>query len=116
VTEPEEASKDSLPVPLEYRSIVASTTQPLSKSLRGLRLPSFSPDSGYPNLDLYRYVYLIRAFQDCFHPFDHGLLQPGLCVRRLLCITLDNHFVVANEYRDCPWAFAPTLPQEVCGS
>ena len=31
-------------------------------------------------------------------------------------VAIDNLLVVANEYRDCPWAFAPTLPQEVCGS
>jgi hypothetical protein len=62
-------------------------------------LPSFSPTSGYPSLDLYRYAYLIRAVQNCLHPFDHRLLQPGLCGRRLLCVALDDRLVVADEYR-----------------
>src|SRR5215217_2672198 len=75
-------------------------------------LTSFSPTRRYPSLDLYRYVYLIRAVQDCFHPFDHRLLQPGLYVCRLLDVALDDHLVVAGYDRYGPWTLAPTLPQE----
>src|SRR5215203_4798523 len=82
----------------------------------GMGLTLLSPTAGFPSRDPDRYVYLIRVVQNLVHPFDHRLLQPSPCVRRLLCGALDDHLVVANEYRDCPWAFAPTLPQEVCGS
>src|SRR5215217_7230664 len=75
-------------------------------------LTSFSPTRRYPSLDLYRYVYLIRAVQNGIHPFDHRLLQPVLHVHRLLCITLDDHLVVADEYRHGPETLVPTLPQK----
>src|SRR5215212_214602 len=38
-------------------------------SLSCSSLTLVSPTSGYPSLDLYRYVYLVRAFQNCLHPF-----------------------------------------------
>jgi hypothetical protein len=75
-----------------------------------MRLTSFSPTSGYPSLDLYRYVYFVRAAQNCLHPFDHRPLQPDLCISRLLYITLEDHFVVAHEDRHGSWALVPTLP------
>jgi hypothetical protein len=54
---------------------------PLLKTLPlNTELTSFSPTSGYPGLDLYRYLYLVCAVQDYVHSFDHRLLQPGLCV------------------------------------
>src|ERR671921_2245955 len=59
-------------------------------------LTSFSPTSGYPSLDLYWHESLIPAVQNDVHPFDHRLLQPGLC-GCLACIGLDNHLVVADE-------------------
>jgi hypothetical protein len=43
---------------------------PGDKTLRlNIRLTFFYPTSGYPSLDLYRYVYLVRAVQNCLHPF-----------------------------------------------
>ena len=75
-----------------------------------MKLTSFSPTRGYPGLNLHRYVYLIRAVQNCVHPFDHRLLQPGLCIHRLLYVALDYYLVVANEYRDGSWALASALP------
>src|SRR5215216_1219609 len=78
----------------------------------GGRLASFFPTSGYPSLDLYRYVYLVRAVQNCLHPFDHRLLQPSLCVCGLLCVALDNHLVVTDKDWHSTWALAPTLPQK----
>jgi hypothetical protein len=77
-----------------------------------MRLTSISPTSGYPGLDLYGYVYLVRTVQNCLYPFGHRLLQPGLCVRRLFCITLDDHLVVTNEYWHGPWTLVPTIPQQ----
>jgi hypothetical protein len=80
-----------------------------------MRLTSFFPTSAYPSLDLYWYTYPIRAIHNGVHPFDHRFLQPGLCVRRLLCIALDHHLVVADEDQHGPWALVLTLPQEsVC--
>jgi hypothetical protein len=73
-------------------------------------LPSFSPTSGYPGLDLYRYAYLIRAVQNCLHPFDHRILRPGLCGRCLLCVALDDRLVVADEYRLGPVSTRPYAP------
>ena len=73
-------------------------------------LPSFSPTSGYPGLDLYRYAYLIRAVQNCLHPFDHRILQPGLCGRCLLCVALDDRLVVADKYRLGPVSTRPYAP------
>src|SRR5215204_3326309 len=61
-------------------------------------LTSFSPTRRYPSLDLYRYVYLIRAVQNGIHPFDHRLLQPVLHVHRLLCITLGPQCLVAEPH------------------
>jgi hypothetical protein len=43
-------------------------------------------------------VYLIPVVYDGVHPFDHRLLQAGLCLRRLLCVALDDYLVVADEY------------------
>jgi hypothetical protein len=63
----------------------------------GSKLASFSPASGYPSLDLYRYVYLIRAVQDCLHPFDHRAFEPGLYAHRLLYIALADYLMVADE-------------------
>jgi hypothetical protein len=65
---------------------------------------------GYPSLYLYQYVYLVQAMQDRLHPFDHCLLQPGLCLRRLVCITLDNHLVVADKCGDGLGALTSSLP------
>ena len=48
-------------------------------------LPSFSLTPSHPTLDLYYYASLIRAVQNCLHPFGDHLLQPDLCLRRLLC-------------------------------
>ena len=75
-------------------------------------LTSISPTSGYPGLDLYGYVYLVRTVQNCLYPFGHRLLQPGLYVRRLLCITLDDHLVVADEDRPGLRTLVTALPQE----
>jgi hypothetical protein len=77
-----------------------------------MRLTLFSPTSGYPSLHVYRYVYLVCAVQNCCYTFEHRSLQPRLYVRRLLCVALDDHLVVADEYRHGPWALVPTLPQE----
>jgi hypothetical protein len=77
-----------------------------------LGLPSFSPTPGYPSCDLDRHEWLAGAVQNCLHPFDHRLLQPGLCGRRLLRVALDNHLVVTDEYRLGPWTLFPTLPQK----
>src|SRR5918993_2193693 len=38
-------------------------------SLSCSSLTLVSPTSGYPSLDLYRFVYLVRAVQNCLHPF-----------------------------------------------
>ncbi len=77
-----------------------------------MRLTSFSPTSGYPSLDLYRYVYLVRAVQNCLHPFDHRLLQPSLCVRCLLCVALNDYLVVCHKDRCGTGTLVPTLPQK----
>jgi hypothetical protein len=77
-----------------------------------MRLISFSPRSRYPSLDLYRYVHLIHAIQYCLHPFDHRSLQPDLCLRRLFCVALDDHLVVADEDWHSPGTPVSTLPQE----
>ena len=76
----------------------------LGDSTLGLNigLPSFSPTSSYSGFDLYRY--LVRAVCDGVHPFDHRLLQPDRYIFCLLCITLDDHFVVAHENRYSPYA------------
>jgi hypothetical protein len=78
-----------------------------------MRLTSYYPTSGYPSLDLYWYVSLTCAVQYGLHPIDHRLLQPDLCVRRLIGVALDDHLIVANEYRHRSWALVPTLPQKV---
>jgi hypothetical protein len=75
-------------------------------------LTSLSQTSGYPGLGFYRCVYLVRVVQNCFHTFDHRLLQPDLYLRRPHCITLDDHLVVADENRYGTWTLVPTLPQE----
>jgi hypothetical protein len=75
-------------------------------------LTSVSPTSGYPTIDLYRYVHFIHAVHDGIHPFDHRLLQPGLCVHRAFCIALDDYLVVADENRYGRWTLVPTLPQK----
>ena len=85
----------------------------LLKTLRlSMRLTSFSPTSGYPGLNLHRYVYLIRAVQNGVHAFDHRPFQPSLCVRCPFYLALDSHLVVADKYRHGPWALIPTLPQQ----
>jgi Domain of unknown function (DUF2382) len=78
----------------------------------GGRLASFTPTSDYPSFDLYRYVYLVRAIHDGVHPLNHRLLQPGLYIRRLFCVTLDDHLVVADEHRHCARTLASSLPQQ----
>jgi hypothetical protein len=80
-----------------------------------MRLTSFSPTSSDPGVDLYRHAGLLRAVQNCLHPFDHRPFYPGLYVCRLLYVALDEHLVVADENWHGPRTLAPTLPQEgVC--
>src|SRR5215213_8672315 len=83
----------------------------LKTSYLSVRLTS-SPTPGYPDLDLYRYVSLIRAVQNGVHAVDHRFLQPGHYVCRLLCFALDNHLIVANEHWHSLWALAPVFPQQ----
>jgi hypothetical protein len=75
-------------------------------------LTSFSPTSSYPGFDPYRYVYLVRAVQDCLHPFDHRLLQPALGLFALILAAMDDHLVVANKDRHSPRTLVSTLPQQ----
>ena len=77
-----------------------------------MRLTSFSPTSVYPSLDLDRHGYLARVAYNGVHPFGHRSSQPGLCVRRLLYVTFDDHLIVADENRYGPWTLARTLLQE----
>jgi hypothetical protein len=79
-----------------------------------MKLTSFSPKSGYPNFDLYRYAYLTRAVHNGVHTLNHRLLQPNLCVRRLLCVALDDHFIVADENRDGSWHSSLRSHRRVC--
>jgi hypothetical protein len=85
---------------------MAGTSPPRPRFLKTLclvlGLTSVSPTSGYPTLDLYRNGCLARVVHSGIHPFDHCSFQPSLCVRRLLCFTLDDNLVVANEYRHGP--------------
>jgi len=64
-----------------------------------MRLISFSPTPGYPSLNLHRYVYLVRAVQNCLHPFYHRSLEPVLSLFNLVCVYFDDHLVVADENR-----------------
>jgi len=78
-----------------------------------MRLASFSPTSGYPPLDLDRQVYFPRVVHDGVHAFAHHDLQPSLRVLRLFCAALDDHLVVAEEYRRSPGTLAFVLLREV---
>jgi len=77
-----------------------------------MRLTSFSPTSGYPSLDLYRYVYLIRTVYDGIHSFDHRLLQPALGLFALVLVALEDYLVVTDKHRHGSWTLVPALPQE----
>src|SRR5215208_1339992 len=57
-------------------------------------------------------MFLTCAVQNCVHPFNHRLLYPGLYIRCLLSVALDDYLVVAGEDRHGPRALAPTLPQQ----
>lgn len=76
------------------------------------RLTSLSPTSGYPTFDLYLYVSLDCAVQNCLQPSNHRLLQPSLCVCCLLCVALDANLVVVDEYQHSPLVLIPTLSQQ----
>ena len=43
---------------------------------------------------------------------NYRLLQPGLYVRRLLYVTLDDYLIVADEHRQDPRTRISMLPQE----
>jgi hypothetical protein len=75
-------------------------------------LTSVSPTSGYPTLDFYRYMYLVRAVHDGIHPFDHRLLQPALGLFASILVALDNYFVVADENRHGLRTLVSSLPQQ----
>jgi hypothetical protein len=75
-------------------------------------LAFISPTSGYPGLNLYRYVYFVRAVHNGVHPFDHRPFQPSLRVYCSFCVALDDHLIVTDKYRHGPWAFVSTCPQE----
>ena len=53
-----------------------------------------SPTPGYPGLDLYRYVSLIRAVHNGVHAVDHRLLQPDLYVRCPFRFALNDYLIV----------------------
>jgi hypothetical protein len=56
----------------------------------------------------------LHIVHDRVHPIDHRLLQPDLCVRRLIGVALDDHLVVAGYDRYGPGTLVPTLPYEGC--
>jgi hypothetical protein len=78
----------------------------------GGRLASFTPTTGYPSVDLYQNGCIARAVHNGVHSFDHRLLQPRLCVRRLFCVALNNYLVVANKDWHNPRTLVPAFPQE----
>ncbi len=43
---------------------------------------------------------------------NYRLLQPGLYVRRLLYVTLDDYLIVADEHRQDPRTRISMLPKE----
>jgi hypothetical protein len=63
-------------------------------------------------VELYRYMYLVRAVQNYLHPFDHHLPQPSLCIGRLVYDAFHDYLVVAHEDRHGSRTLSSTLPQE----
>jgi hypothetical protein len=95
---------------------MAETSPPrpaLLKTLRPvIRFTYFSPTSGYPSLNLNRYVSLVRAVHYSVHHFDHRSFQPSLCGCGLFCVALDEYLIVIVKNRNGPWTLVSTLPQE----